>query len=213
MAMMRENALTYALPAPIATLERDEENVPPEALHYFSDGVSLFQQEKYQEALEAFEEALKAIKQALSYEEYLAKAWYNKGVTLLQMEDFQEALTALQRALKYDKEHPQAYYSSGVALIMLGRLPEAQQVFQRAFILRDSLSNRGVGLYKAWSLLTLQQGLDALLSQNIRAFKEAGLKYIDILEKAEQERHGPGSRRCAGPVQSRFEEKEGTQGL
>lgn len=45
-------------------------------------------------------------------------------------------------------------------------------------------------LYSESSTLTLEQGLNALLAHDITAFEDAGLKYIDILEKAHQDGMG-----------------------
>ena len=42
-------------------------------------------------------------------------------------------------------------------------------------------------LYEEWAKVTLAQGLSGLLEQRIRAFEEAGLQYIDILEKAQED--------------------------
>ena len=71
--------------------------------------------------------------------------------------------------------------------MLLGRLSEAQPDFQEAFSLREGLPDGGAKLYDAWSTMTLAHGLDAPRSEDFRAFKEVGLMYIDILEKAQQD--------------------------
>ncbi len=48
----------------------------------------------------------------------------------------------------------------------------------------------GAELYKIEAITALKYGLSGLLTPNIRAFEEAGLKYIDILEKAQRDGMG-----------------------
>ena len=141
------------------------------------------QQEKYQEALEAFD-------RALEYREDFPNAWYNKGMALGSLGRYQETLYPYNHALRFKENFPHAWNNLGLALCLLGRLREAQHAFQMAFNFRVGLSEFGAGLFKIWTTLTLAQGLDALLSQNIRDFEETGLKYIDILEKAQQDGMG-----------------------
>jgi len=183
MAIIPKNTLTYALPAPTAAIEPGSEGVTKEASSYFSKGFSLMQQEKYLEALEAFD-------RALEYREDFPNAWYNKGLALGSLGRYQETLDPYKRALGYKENFPQAWNNLGLALCLLGRLREAQRAFQSAFGLKEGLSDGGTELCRIWSELTLAQGLDALLSQNLRDFEEAGLKYIDILEKAQQDGMG-----------------------
>ena len=58
MIMMPKNTLTCDSPEPIITREQGERGVPPEALDHFSQGITLSQQGKHQEAREAYDEAL-----------------------------------------------------------------------------------------------------------------------------------------------------------
>ena len=149
MVMTPEESINHAPPGLISTLEQHKGYVPPEVVNLFLKGVALWEQGKYQEALEAFDQTLK-------HEMDIPEAWYNKGVVLWQ----------------------------------LGKPSEAQEAFQKTFELKGCLSDRGAALYSAWSTLALAQGVDSLLNQNSRTFEKSGLKYIDILEKAQQDDMG-----------------------
>ena len=150
----------------------------PEA--WYNKGMSLGEMGKYQGAMETFE-------QALRLRSDFPEAFYSKGVAFLELQKTEEALFAFEQALNCNEEYSLAWYSLGLTLGLLGKPLEAQQAFHRAYDLRDGLSDRVIGLYVAWSTLTLEQGLGAQLSPNIKDFEEAGLKYIDILEKAQQD--------------------------
>ncbi|MBI4299411.1 MAG: tetratricopeptide repeat protein [Chloroflexi bacterium] len=152
----------------------------PEA--WYNRGVTLGQLGKHQEALAAFDEAL-------GYRKDYPEAWYNRGVALWELGKHQEALLAFDEALGYRKDYPEAWCNKGVALGLMGKHQEALAAFGRAYEFRDRLADGGANLYRLWALDSLAHALDGLLNQNIRAFEEGGLKYIDIFEKSQ--RDGP----------------------
>ena len=220
MTIMAET-LNFAALEPLTSLDFDEQDVPPEALRHFSEGVALLEKGKYQDALDAFEQALEhkrdfveawrnrgaALMRVGRYDEALdafkkaitlsgdapdPRMWLAKGVVLASLERPEEALESYEKALGLSLDAPAAWawLGKGVVLCQLINYKDAHQAFQNAFNLRNTLPGGGTDIYEVWSTMTLAQGLDALLGQNIRGFEEAGLKYIDILEKAQQDGMG-----------------------
>ena len=116
--------------------------------------------------------------------------WNNRGVDLGVLGQFEEALKAFEKALRFKKDFPQALNNKGVTLSSLGRYTEAFACFDEVFDSRGVLQGGGASLYQFWATLALAQGLDAMLTNDIPTFKEAGYKYIDILERAEQDGMG-----------------------
>ena len=163
--------------------ERAIEHEPLYAEAWFAKGATLNHLGEHQKALEAVEKALKIRPE---YPEALS----NKGVDLWLLGRHQEALEAYEEALTLRPDYPEALGNKGFTLWRLGRLAEAQQAFEQAFKVRDGFQQGTALLFGNWSVLTLSQGLVALLDRDIRAFEEAGLKYINILEKAQQDDMG-----------------------
>ena len=146
---------------------------------WYNKGVLLGKLGRYQEALTAYEEALK-----LRPED--AEAWNNTGAALRSLGKHKEALNAFEKALSLRPDYADAWYNKGVALFKLGDLGEALTAFEKAHLLYDTGRDKRA-LYKGWSTIVLWMGVLALLDNRIRDFEDAGLKYIDILEKAEQD--------------------------
>jgi tetratricopeptide (TPR) repeat protein len=110
-----------------------------------------------------------------------------EGDGFYQQGKYKQARDAYAQALEYTESLPQAWFNLALSLCLLLKPAEAHDAFERAFQLREGLKNNGRELYRIWAILTLAQGFDGLMQQNLHAFEEAGLKYIDILEKAEQD--------------------------
>ena len=135
-------------------------------------------------------EALEAFEQALGLRPVDAQTWLGKGAALLAQQNNGAALDAFEQALGYTEKEPLIWSAVGVTLVRLGRFGEAQQAFQRAYDLKDGPSDRGAVLYKPWAGSALVLGVDALVNQDVKAFEEAGLAYIDVLEKAQDDNAG-----------------------
>ena len=120
-----------------------------------------------------------------------AVTWNNLGVDLGLQGRFEEALEAFGRALLIKEGSPQALNNKGVALACLGQYGDAYAAFDKVFDSRGVLQGGAAArLYHFWATLDLAQGLDATLANDIRVFEQAGLKYIDVLEKAGQDGMG-----------------------
>ena len=116
-----------------------------------------------------------------------AVTWNNRGVDLGLQGRFEEALESFGRALLIKEGSPQALNNKGVALDCLGQYGDAYAAFDKVFDSRGVLQGGAARLYHFWATLALAQGLDAMLANDIRVFEQAGLKYIDVLEKAGQD--------------------------
>ena len=150
-------------------------------------GAALARVGRYHEALDASKKAI-----TLSGDAPDVLAWLSKGAILASLGRIEEAQECYDKVLGLNLEAPAAWawLGKGLVLCQLINYKEAHQAFQNAFNLRNSLPDGGTPIFEVWSRMTLTQGLDALLAQNVRDFEEAGLKYIDILEKAQQDGMG-----------------------
>lgn len=126
-------------------------------------GVTLSEQGRYQEALEACEEALKLWPN-------FPEAWNNKGAILSELGRCQEALEAYEMALSIKPEYPEAWHGRGWALSCLQRHEEALEAYDRALDLTpdylDAQYNKGLALLKLSRLQEALGALDEVLSRN-----------------------------------------------
>jgi tetratricopeptide (TPR) repeat protein len=89
------------------------------------EGDELFDEGKYEEALEKYD-------QALALEPNLAMAWVGKGMAHNALEDYSEALDAFEMAISINPGYAKAWYGKGVALYGLGRYEESIEAFDKA---------------------------------------------------------------------------------
>ena len=115
---------------------------------------------------------------------------FSQGVTFLQAGKEEEAVRAFEKALKLNPNDPGSWMGKGLALGLMKRASDSDHAFQKSFDLREDFPDGGRALNATWTVVALAQGLDAILTNDIPIFKEAGYKYIDILEKAEQDGMG-----------------------
>ena len=92
---------------------------------WLEEAVTLFDQERY-------EEALAALERALALAPNLALAWYDKGKTLNRLKRYEEALAAFERALQLDPNHANAWNGKSNMLYNLKRYQEALAALERA---------------------------------------------------------------------------------
>jgi tetratricopeptide (TPR) repeat protein len=87
-----------------------------------AQGISLFDDKQYPEALEA----LQRVPQGSSYE---AKARYYRGVTQMMLKDFEAAASQLEGALELQGQDPATLFALGVSYFKLGNLKLARGYF------------------------------------------------------------------------------------
>lgn len=150
----------------------------------YNKGVALARGGRLREALEVFE-------RNLGQNPGGPESWLGKSIVLLDLGETKAALITLQQALDYANDDWSIWSTTGIARARLGEFGEAQRAFQKAFDLKDRSSNLDAVSYKAWASSIVTVGISALIGQNVSAFEAAGLAYIEVLEKAEEEGAGP----------------------
>lgn len=88
-------------------------------------GVALYNQELYEEALVVFEKSL-----ALNSEH--EPAWYNRGLTLLALERYDDALDAFNRTLEINASDADTWYNIGVTLERMGHSDQALEAYTKS---------------------------------------------------------------------------------
>jgi tetratricopeptide (TPR) repeat protein len=91
---------------------------------WFSQAFTLYEAERYAEALIAFENAIQL-------DSKYGYAYSGRALTLYQLKRYQDALMALERALQLNPNDAMAYYASGLAMEQLQKYTEALQAFER----------------------------------------------------------------------------------
>ena len=106
-------------------------------------GRELQNQERYNEAIDAYEKAI-------SIDPNYKWAWYNKGLVLNDLEKYENAIVVLNQVLRIDPNYEGAYFEKGYALGELGRHEEAIPVYLKELQLdptdKWALNNLGWGL-------------------------------------------------------------------
>ncbi len=102
------SAVTAPVPSP--NVETKEEAV--------ERGKGLYAQQRYEETLDAFDHAL-------ALDPQFARAWNNKGITLLRLGRYEEALASFEQTLNIDPQSAQTWNNIGITLDNLKRYEEA----------------------------------------------------------------------------------------
>ena len=136
------------------------------------------------------EEAVDSYRKALSLEKDFPNTWYNLGVALYSLERYEEALEAYDQAISCRGDFAAARYNRDLTLVMLHKFSEAQQAFEVAYPHRARMQDGGARFYTQWATLYLAEAYDAVPRQDVIAFEAVVLKYLDILEKAQQDGMG-----------------------
>ena len=79
-----------------------------EAIRQLDKGTSSMLSKKYDEAIEFFEKA-----RELNPE--LTEAYYNLGITYVELKKYKDSVKVLTRAIQLDPDHTNAYYALGYA--------------------------------------------------------------------------------------------------
>ena len=129
------------------------------AMDYYNEGVSLYNQGRYGEAiikfersleidpknkeawfykglslddLEKYSEAIICYDKAIALDPYYVIPWYNKGIILGNQGRYLDAITCFDRVISIEPNDGGAWYNKGVALELLGRNTEARTCFDKA---------------------------------------------------------------------------------
>jgi serine/threonine protein kinase len=121
---------------------------------YLQEGNSLYEQQRYAEAVNMYSQALALNPTAL-------QAYYHRGLACRMLQNYQQALTDYNRVLELapnDPIIPFVYNSRGYANFALQRYPEALADYNRALVLSPNLANAYINRGTAY----LRQGALAL---------------------------------------------------
>jgi tetratricopeptide (TPR) repeat protein len=109
----------------------------PNPEKYYDEGVRLYDQENYDEAIASFEKALEINPNHNKSKEYLAYAWVKKGLKSYTQKNYAEAITYYDKAIDINPNYADAWYNKGVSLGRLGRHEEAHVCIEKALTIRD----------------------------------------------------------------------------
>ncbi|BAY19779.1 serine/threonine kinase [Anabaenopsis circularis NIES-21] len=100
------------------------------AIELSKQGNTLFELQRYQDALSAYEEAV-------NIRPDYAQGWNGQGKTLFKLKQYDEALTAYEKAIQIQPDYVDAWSGRGFTLQKLQRYPEAIAAFDKALQLHD----------------------------------------------------------------------------
>ena len=99
------------------------------ATDWNNKGIALVQQEKYDEALEAFNKSIE-----LDPEN--STLWENKCLTLTLLGRYSDAIQACDKAIEIDPCNVLAWYNKGTVFKLLGNATAADRAFDRSEVCR-----------------------------------------------------------------------------
>ena len=97
------------------------------AVYFYNQGNIFYNANKYKQAIQHFDKAIKLFPK--KHTEKLAKAFYNKGISLLVLKQHQQASIALGRSVQIDTSNSQAHNANIDALIIIKQCKKAKQAF------------------------------------------------------------------------------------
>jgi tetratricopeptide (TPR) repeat protein len=106
-------------------LDQTSMNDPLSEANWYNKGIALYDQGKYDEAIQAFDEAIEINPQN-------ANAWSTKGAALCQQDKNDEAIQAFDEAIEINPQNADTWNNKGTALASLGKYDEAIQAFDEA---------------------------------------------------------------------------------
>ena len=108
---------------------------------WVNKGNAFYNQEKFEEAIEAYDEAIRLDPN----NEY---AWHSKGLALGELDRYNEAIEAYDETIRIDPENAPAWHNKGVALTDKKMYDKALQAYEKAIKLDPSnaltWNNKGV---------------------------------------------------------------------
>jgi len=114
------------------------------AAHFFYLGYALYEQED-------FENSINAYSISLELDEY-AGAYSNRGLAYAELGEHDRAIEDYDKAIELNKEYAEAYYNRGLAYAKLGKYDKAIEDFNKAIELNKeyakAYNNRGIAYAK-----------------------------------------------------------------
>jgi tetratricopeptide (TPR) repeat protein len=98
---------------------------PKTGFDWAEEGVTLYNQSKYAEAIRCYD-------QALAIDSKYKEVWTNKGLALKEQGNYVEAIRCYDQALAIDSKYKLAWYSKGIALTVQGNTVEAIRCYDQA---------------------------------------------------------------------------------
>ncbi len=98
--------------------DEEQEDAKVIALEYFQLGVEKFLEGMHKQAIASFKEAVRLNKED-------ADAWYNLGVTYMEMNELNASIDALRKAITIHLNHEEAHYRLGCVYFMAGEVEKA----------------------------------------------------------------------------------------
>ncbi|MFC1852102.1 tetratricopeptide repeat protein [candidate division CSSED10-310 bacterium] len=80
-----------------------ESSIKSQALDHYNRGITLFEQKKYEEALDEY-------RQALNLNPEFSDAWNNQGIALMRLQNYAAAIDSFQKAILHKHEHSAEIY-------------------------------------------------------------------------------------------------------
>ena len=117
---------------PKETKEEAKESIDVATKYY--DGISLFSQERYEEAYKLFKSLQSSMSIGEGAEEYIPKIEYEVGRCLMAMQEYKEAVVAFTNLIKsYPKDEnvKDALFNIGLVYKMQGNIEKAASFFQK----------------------------------------------------------------------------------
>ena len=107
----------------------------------------------------------------------LALAYSNRGLAYSELNQVERAIKDYDRAIEINNEYALAYYNRGNAYSELNQVERAIKDFDRALKLRETLPNKGAGVYYflGKAMKRMENFEDAA-----HAFKSAGLTFFSL---------------------------------
>jgi len=97
----------------------------PSATDYLKQGVTLFEEGKYEQAIDEYTKAIEL-------DPNLTDAYYNRGLAYLMTKQYDLALADFNKAIELDPKMSTAWSGRGMALAGLGRYKEALEAYDKA---------------------------------------------------------------------------------
>ena len=141
------------------------------------NGLNLFYQSRYEEAIQAFEESIRV-------DPYYAQPWNNIGNILVIQSKYDDSIQAFEEAISLDPKYADPWCGKGLALYNLGDYDEAIQAFDEAIRLDPGFAlawnNKGVTLAaqgKYDEAILIYDEIIGFDSENVDAWNNKGLAF------------------------------------